>query len=153
MDEFFAILLTLAVFVVIYFIALLPFYFILKKTRFEAWVAFVPLYNVYMMGRVAKNETLGVLNLLVFFVSFLGVMDNALGSIISLGVFIFSCYVYVNLANRFDQGLGCKIVLCLPIVGWIMLWILGLDKSYVYNEFKEESLEEILAENKELESK
>ncbi|TQR41047.1 hypothetical protein DMB95_06050 [Campylobacter sp. MIT 12-8780] len=133
----------LVVIVGIFCVIFLPFYLIFKKANVNAWAAFVPFYNFYMLGKVAKDEALGALLVVVIVIGFIlsavAGEESALGGIATIAIYICYCFVYVNLGRRFEVSLGFKIALCIPFISWIMLWILALDKSYVY---KKESLEE-----------
>lgn len=126
----------------IFCVVFLPFCFVFKKAGINAWVAFVPFYNGYMLGKVAKDEALGVIYIAItvfgsIFSKIVG-EESALSGIAIIAMYICSCVVYVNLGRRFEASLGFKIALCLPLIGWIMCWVLGLDEKYVYHKFNQE---------------
>ena len=120
----------------IYALIFLPYAFIFKKADEARWKAFVPFYNAYMVGKVAKDQGCGWLylgTLIIYAIS--SRASNELGAVMAIVFYIVQCFICVALASRFNQGAGLKILVCVPIIAWFALRYLALSKDCVYKEF------------------
>ena len=139
-----------------YIIAFLPYALIFKKANVAVWKAFVPFYNLFVFGNVAKNRTYGAIYLMLGFFFFgkefdiveFGLFSEYMSSSISfvigfafLAISLFLLYfiflVHTALVDRFSRGLGCKILICIPIINWFVMMYLGLSKNCIYTKYED----------------
>jgi hypothetical protein len=98
-------------FIAIYILTALPFYLIFKKAgRDDAWAAFVPIYNFYVLLKVIGRPGWWLVLLIIPIVNF-----------------IILIIVYYDLSRSFGHGVGFTIGLIFLSI--IFLFILGLGSS------------------------
>jgi hypothetical protein len=97
----------LILYIVLYILFSLPLYAVFKKAGAEAWAAFIPIYNVYVLLKVVGRPGWW---LLLFLVPILN--------------FIILIIVYNDLSKSFGKGAGFTVgliflsVIFLAILGW-----------------------------------
>ena len=75
---------------------------IFEKAGEAGWKIFIPIYNLYIMGKITLGN--GWLGLVLSIIPYL----NIIGWIV----------INFNLGKRFGKDLGFKILLCIPIVAF-----------------------------------
>jgi len=111
----FAILLTLGVYIFVAF-ALMA---IARKTKTKnAWMAWIPIANFYLVTQMAKMNGLWTLILLAWFVP-------AIGGLIVMGVGI---WMFWRIAERIKMPGWTSLLLIVPIVNLIVLGIYAWKK-------------------------
>ena len=158
MDFHSIILLTTVAFIFIFiFFSLISYMLVFKKANERGWKFFVPFYSAYIMGKIAKNRAYGVLCLcyVIFFYILSSLIGRFLESyieefdefwwicvllylILLFSYIVIISLVHIALVNRFSRGLGCKILICIPIINLFVIWYLALSKDCVYKKYEDE---------------
>lgn len=97
-------------------------YFIAKKTATQpAWLSWIPVANAFLMCKIAGVSYLWLLGLLVSFLPFIGI----LGSIYSVGLFIYLWYKIILLRNK---PAWFVILMFIPIANLVVMGYLAFSE-------------------------
>ncbi len=108
---------------VVYFITYLIVWFnLFKKADKPGWIAFVPFYNIYTMGKVTNRINLSYMIIMIN----LAIVFFSLPYFLDVLLFIGYIVLFINLLNSFAKRLNTKltiILLCqyLPFIGIFFL--------------------------------
>lgn len=103
------VLVVLLVYLAIYCLALYPSYKIFQKAGENGYKAFIPFYNTFLIGKIARDEKLGYILLALNCISLvIGVINLiAFSYVINFIVMCIGCIVgvivFINLADRFKR--------------------------------------------------
>ena len=123
---------------------------IFTKAGVEGWKAIIPIYNIFILAKIARNERFAWIMLIVwavYFAIYCGILvafgyvgdapmwseADILGRINSLLFMqVLGIIMLFLLGGRFGRGVGFRILLCSPI-GLFFLVYLGFSKNCVYS--------------------
>ncbi|MFA5271801.1 MAG: hypothetical protein WC412_05630 [Candidatus Omnitrophota bacterium] len=120
---FAGVFLFIAIIVVLFYVySALCLYFIAKKTAIEpAWLSWIPVANAFLMCKIAGVSYLWLIGLLVQLLPFIGI----LGSIYSVGLFIYLWYKIILIRNK---PAWLVILMFVPIANFVVMGYLAFSE-------------------------
>lgn len=122
---------------------------IFTKARVDGWNAIIPIYNIFILAKIARNERFAWIMLIVcavYVAIYCGILAvfGDVGKIWSeadiLGRINKLLFVEVPiiillyfLSGRFGRGVGFRVLLCAPLVGFFLFVYLAFSEKCVYN--------------------
>ena len=124
---------------------------IFTKAGVEGWKAIIPIYNIFILAKIARNERFAWIMLIlwaVYIAIYCGILAvfgdindalmwneaDILERIISLlFVEVPIIILFYFLGGRFGRGVGFRILLCAPLVGFFVLVYLAFSEKFVYS--------------------
>ena len=106
----------LLVFLVLYVYMALTLMTIAKKTKTEnAWLAWIPIANIYLMTQIARVSGWWTLSLLLYFIPFVG----------ALAFLVIFCWLWwkISEARKMPGWLG--VLMWIPLVNLIIMGVLA----------------------------
>lgn len=117
---------------------------IFTKAGVEGWKAIIPIYNIFILAKIARNERFAWIMLIlwaVYFAIYCGILvafgyvgdapmwseADIFGRINGL-LFaeVPTTILFYFLGGRFGCGVGFRILLCAPLVGFFLFWCILL---------------------------
>lgn len=105
---------------VVYIYSALALMFIAKRTKTKnAWLAWIPIANIYLMTQIGGLHPAWTLSILLAFIPFIG------------GVALVAIYAYFwwNIAEKCKKPGWWGILMLIPIVNFVLMGILAWDKK------------------------
>ncbi len=108
------------VFLVIYVYSALALMFIAKRTKTKnAWLAWIPIANIYLMTQVGGLHPAWTLSILLAFIPFIGGVAFA----------AITVYFWWNIAEKRKRPGWWGILMLIPIVNFVLMGILAWGKK------------------------
>ena len=121
---------------------------IFEKGGEEGWVAIVPFYNAYILGKVAGGISFGIGFLVVVIIEFFGIIMGLVAMIITdeevaydIIYFLFAIPFLImrivlafKLGGKFGCGVGIRFLLAIPYINLIAFLYIAFSKNCVYSE-------------------
>ncbi len=119
------VILTVLFAIIVYVYSALALMTIARKTKTEpAWLAWIPLANIYLMGLIAKKEQIGIAAIILSILSAIPIV----GFLAMLANIVLTIILWVGIAQRRGYSSIMGILMIIPLVNLVIMGVLAWGK-------------------------
>lgn len=114
--------------VVVFLVAI--YWFLFEKAGEDGWKAIVPIYNEFILAKIAVNAKFAWIYLVVS-------LFSAFVPFVAIAFLVLYCYTCFRISEHFGKDMGFKILACIPFVNIFCFAHLAFNETCVYQKDKE----------------
>lgn len=111
--------------VVVFLVAI--HWFLFEKAGEDGWKAIVPIYNGFILAKIAVNAKFAWIYLVVC-------LFSAFVPFVAIAFLVLYCYTCFRISERFGKDMGFKILACIPFVNIFCFAHLAFNETCVYQK-------------------
>lgn len=115
--------------IVVFLVAI--WWFLFEKAGEKGWKAIVPIYNEFILAKIAVNANFAWTYLIVCIIS-------AFVPFVGIAALVLYCYICFRISGHFGKDIWFKILACIPFVNIFCFAHLAFNETCVYQKEKSE---------------